>query len=172
MTNKTKTNYYLNLCIKSITGNINKDEDELLKKWLDESDENKSEYNRINKVWNLTSLYGNTELPDTETEWERLTGAIETMNEKKKARGKSEGLRDIKFKPVLRPVFGAVLAVLILATVIYIWNKTQYVPSEKIVSTVNNAHKEIRLPDGSKVILNSRSTIQYPETFYGNIREV
>ncbi len=172
MTNKQKTKHYLNLCIKSITGNTNKDEDELLKKWLNESDENKSEYNNIKKIWDLTSLYEDAQLPDAENEWRELSGITEPADSKAKIRAASRNIGNKKFKPAFKPVLAAALAVLILAAVVLIWNKTHYVPAEEIVLTADKAQKEIRLPDGSTVILNGRSTIRYPETFYGNIREV
>lgn len=63
----------------------------------------------------------------------------------------------------------AILLLAILSTVIYN-NFTQ--PSTLYVSTSYGEKKEVTLPDGSVVILNSMSSVSYPSKMNGKTREV
>ena len=52
---------FYDLCVKSVSGNINPDEDKLLKDWLLQSDENKNYYNEVKNVW---ERIGELKLPE------------------------------------------------------------------------------------------------------------
>ncbi len=170
--NKKIKSYYFNLCIKSITGNINEVEDELLKEWLNKSSANRAEFDKFKKIWDQSLIYERAEIPDGENEWNDL---YKTLNVPAKG---SEKFRIITYwrnsvlGRKLKPVFAAAALVLLLAAVLFVFNKYENNKVIKIVSTVSKENKQILLPDSSSVILNSESTLIYPETFPGNIREV
>lgn len=64
----------------------------------------------------------------------------------------------------------AVVVLAILSTFVY---KYMSSPSDMVyVSTSYGERKEVRLPDGSTVMLNSLSKLSYPEAMSGNTREV
>lgn len=77
------------------------------------------------------------------------------------------------FRKPLIQYFGyaaAIVVVVLLSTFIY--KNTTRTPDFLYASTSYGEKKEVILPDGSKVILNSQSTISYPPKMEGKTREV
>jgi transmembrane sensor len=170
--NKKIKSYYFNLCIKSITGNINKVEEELLKEWLSKTNVNRAEFNKIKKIWDQSLIYELTEIPDGENEWNEL---YKTINAPRKESEKFKIInywRNLVLGRKLKPVFTAAIIVLFLAAMLFVLNKIEHTTVNKTVTTVSNENKQILLSDSSSVTLNSKSTLIFPETFHGNIREV
>ncbi len=171
MNNKIKPNY-LNLCIRSLTGNINEVEDELLKKWLDESNANRTEFNKIKKIWDESLIYKETEVPDVEDEWNEFYKIINVDGRESKKHNIVTDIRNLILRRKLKPVFALAVVILFLFAIFFVLNKNKSTPVTNIVSTASNENKQILLPDGSRVTLNSESKIIFPETFQDNVREV
>ena len=163
----------ISLCIKDITGNIDDSERELLNSWLNESRDNIDEYERLKEIWNETQPHA-TQVPDVNEEWMMLSQKLELNKSvhKQSVREKiSSSLQSI-FGQGLKPAF-VIGLFLVAASVIYFTignNGPQYKLTE--VSTENGVHKTIDLPDGSTVMLNSGSSIQYTEPLNDKIREI
>lgn len=67
--------------------------------------------------------------------------------------------------------YAAAVVLLITTTFsLYYWNFGQ--PNMVVISTSYGEKKQIELPDGSKVVLNSLSSVSYPKKMKGNTREV
>jgi transmembrane sensor len=168
---------FRNLCIKAVTGNINEAEKAVLDKWLAESDEYAKEYEKIKTVWSFSSLEGIPEIPDIEGEWKTLSSRLELdrMDPKVKVSTANKIYTYIQslFIPRLKPITAGAFAVLLLIVSILILNKETPIPQvKKIVTTVNKEQKQIHLSDGSSVLLNSGSSIEFLETFSNKLREV
>ncbi len=154
---------YENLCIREITGNINEVEKKILDSWLNESDENRKEHERIKNIWIKTSPEEILN-PDTESEWFALNRKLEDN---------SQSARKYSFiKPKLRPVLAGVIAILLLFVSIYIVSNKEHTSQVKTIATFTKEHKEVHLPDGSIVLLNGSSEIKFLDNFDKNTREV
>jgi transmembrane sensor len=159
-----KNNRYRKLCIKEISGNINEAEKKIFDSWLNESDENRKEYEQIKTIWLSSMPHEVANIPDTETEWLALNRRLENNS-------KSPGKYSFG-KIKLKPAFAGAIAVLILFAGIYIVSNKIQKPQLKIIATVNDEHKEVHLPDGSVVLLNGDSRINFLDNFDGSTREV
>lgn len=153
---------YRALCIKEVTGNIPDNEKKILDLWLIESDENRKEYERIRNIW-IKTTPGETLLPDTETEWLALSRRLEDDSLVRKYSS---------IKPKFKPAFAGIIAILLLFLSVYIVINKEHAPQLKTVTTVNKEHKEVRLPDGTVILLNGSSQITFSDEFDENTREV
>ncbi len=178
MNTKKNMTKYIDLCIKSVTGNISKSENEKLDLWLEKSSKNKDEYENIKKIWEKTLLFDQAEIPDIETEWEMLNDAIRDKENKKQkllskifAKNTLAGLSP-RFGLRLRYELGFAFTLIILAVAFFMWNKPASGPVLEITAHAGQQQNQFKLPDGSDVLLNYNSSLQYPETFSGDIREV
>lgn len=171
------------VCIKSITKNINDEEEQLLKNWLSDSDKNRKEYEKISTLWEITLPKEIPQMPQIDEEWEALYNRIILYNNessKEKSSKKYFKIRLIpqpethyplvgipKFKPALS---AAMLILLILIGIIFLNRNTNH--QIKTLTTSSKERKHLTLSDGSTVYLNSNSSIKYLENFKENIREV
>jgi len=168
--------YYLRLCIKDATGDINKSEKQLLENWLSESQDRNKEYEKIKMIWKNSSHFTAPELPDAESEWEKLYDRI--MVDMSEYRIKNSQINNIRgffetvFKQNLKPAISGAVVILIIIAGIYILNKEEYIPKIISVSTANKEHKSVALSDGSTVELNNASSIEFAEMFSEKVREV
>ncbi len=171
MNKKIKSSYF-KLCIKSISGNINETEGELLKEWLNKSSANRAEFDKIKKIWDKSLIYEGTEIPYGENEWNELYKTINVPGKESEKFKFITYWKNLILERKLKPVFVAAAVVLFLTAMLFILNRNENTPLIKIVSTISKENKQILLPDSSSVTLNSESTLIFPETFPGNIREV
>jgi transmembrane sensor len=162
--------FYTDLCTKAITGNINEDEQTVLDKWLKKSGNNQKEFEQLKKVWNGIVNYEQNSVPNIDFEWDKMNHRI--MNEVKSSGFKSkwyEFIPELLFKPLYKPAIASlVLIILLLAYIIQL--KDEHFPIVS-VSTNPGEKKTITLSDGSSILLNYSSNIQYPKEF-SETREV
>ena len=162
--------FYSNLCIKSITGNITETEQAILTKWLNESYSNKKEYELLQLSWNRIAYNEEKNLPNMDIEWNKLNYRINI--EKKRTDYKIKWYRsipDILFKPIYKPAIAVIVLIILVA--FYVSQIKDELVSIKSVSTNPGEKKTIILSDGSSVLLNYSSKIEYPREF-SEIREV
>jgi transmembrane sensor len=164
------------LCIKELTNGISPVEKEILDKWLSQSPEYKLEYEKIKSVWISSAREEKFSMPDIDAEWNSLYERLE-LNKIKQA--SKESLLDkfsfylqTAFAPKWRPALGGALFIILFALGFVVWNNINSVPQIKTIATGNKEIKEVQLPDGSIVKLNNGSSIQYAESFSGDVREV
>lgn len=167
-----KKHDFQNLCQKNLTNNISDEEKKKFNILLEDSEQNRLEYETIKKLWEDTSPNTLNLESNTEMEWIKLSKNIEAASEEKMKDGRIiESIRSL-FKPGLRPAFSlAALLVLVISSILYFTN----IEMERVlqtISTANNEHKEITLSDGSLIKLNSGSQIEYYESFEEDKREI
>jgi len=164
------------LCIKSITGNINDHEKKALDQWISKSESNKKEYENLESLWKSTVPDKLPEFPLIEEEWLRLNERIRSIEVKDKliespVKRIAEYLQFI-FIPKLRPVVSGVIILFFIVSGIILLNQRVSFIKMDTVTTAKEERLTIHLPDGSIINLNERSQIQYPESFSKNIRDV
>ena len=164
------------LCVKKLTGNLEEEEKVILDNWLSQSSEYKKEFEKIESVWNQSAPNKIQSMPNVDSEWMALYNRL-GLN---KAEHTSKELFldriyfyfQLVFAPKWKATFGGAFVVILLAASFFIWNGRDFKPQVKLIATGNKELKEVQLPDGSIVKINNGSSIQFPEKFDENIREV
>jgi transmembrane sensor len=162
--------FYTDLCIKAITGNINEVEKNVLDSWLKKSGNNQKEFEQLKNVWNGITNFEQVSIPNIDVEWDKLHDRI--INKGISSDNKTnwyEFIPELLFKPLYNPAIAS-LVLIILLLVYIIQLKDERFPIVS-VSTKAGEKKTITLSDGSSVLLNYSSNIQYPKEF-SETREV
>jgi transmembrane sensor len=178
MERKMKHNIDHNVLIKILSGSANNSDLEKFNKWLGESERNKTEFEELKKVWQMTEPKQIQVLPDVKEEW---NGLISEINNTKRIPQKNnklfEAIKSIDqfiFASKLRPVFATIITLLFISLYFFIINKESIIPvvEYQSITTSKLDKTEINLPDGSKVFLNGGSKIIYPDKFIEDNREI
>jgi transmembrane sensor len=171
--------HYKSLCIKEITGNITGMEKQALDNWLSESSENKNEYEKLKETWIVSNI---NELPpsiDIDMEWTKLNNKLINFDRDDIKETIFQKLFSPNPIPKLAAVLAGIFIICIVVLGIYLSNR-DLVKSQLIIEkTSNNEYKNIKLPDGSTVYLNSGSSIKFlvrsegeKKTFFNGERDV
>ena len=164
------------LSIKSITGNINDTEKKLLNDWLNESELDRREFEKLGSIWKSTLPDNLPELPALDSEWMKLNEMIKSSEKKNNIAGatveKIFEFIQFNFLPKLRPVVSAAILLFFIVSGILLLNLKVPSVEIKIISTARNERINVSLPDGSLINLNANSTIEYPESFSKKNRDV
>jgi transmembrane sensor len=147
------------LIIKVLSGKATSEEKEQLKNWLEESDNNKKEYDNIALLWNkMDGIYDKTEFD--------LKKAKQSIHSKLLSR-QQQNQRHVR---IYKYAVAAIIILLIGAGFIFYYTVNQR-QSEKIYYS-DNSVKEIVLPDGSHSWLNMHSSLSLAPDFSQKHREV
>jgi ferric-dicitrate binding protein FerR (iron transport regulator) len=159
------------LIVKHLSGETTPAEEAQLREWLDREPAHRETFEAHQQLWLLTRQQPAID-PQTEREWQNF--AQQAFREAKPAREHEtfpQGRR-----PLTRwPVYGLAAAVtlLLLCTILLVSR-----PGNTLLQTLSQREvradslRELRLPDGTLVWLNRRSTLRYPRWFGGSAREV
>ena len=137
---------------KYIAGNATEAEKQRVRKWIQENPENMREYMAQRKLHDMAL-------------WRTEPVAEENSRERKHF-----SLRGVCMEAAK---IAAVLAIVLLGT--HYWTGKHQVPEDKTWQSIYvpaGQRAELMLADGTKVWLNSRSTLTFPGSFKGNIRNV
>ncbi|RHI97511.1 FecR family protein [Phocaeicola vulgatus] len=137
---------------KYIAGNATEAEKQRVTKWIQENPENMREYMAQRKLHDMVL-------------WRTEPVAEENSRERKHF-----SLRGVCMEAAK---IAAVLAIVLLGT--HYWTGKHQVPEDKTWQSIYvpaGQRAELMLADGTKVWLNSRSTLTFPGSFKGNIRNV
>lgn len=137
---------------KYIAGNATEAEKQRVTKWIQENPENMREYMAQRKLHDMAL-------------WRTESVAEENSRERKHF-----SLRGVCMEAAK---IAAVLAIVLLGT--HYWTGKHQVPEDKTWQSIYvpaGQRAELMLADGTKVWLNSRSTLTFPGSFKGNIRNV
>jgi len=162
------------LCIKAVSENISTAEKQLFDKCLAESEENRNKFEEIKTIWAATTPDNIPELQDADSEWNLLSERIRLSEKEEKKITISKRffnfnrlLFTLKWKPALA---GSIIIVLSIFAVILFTSKKE--SQLKTVSTANQEHKSVQLPDGSTAYLNYLSSIAFVDEFDEDIRSI
>jgi ferric-dicitrate binding protein FerR (iron transport regulator) len=155
---------FMNLCAKSIIGNLSESEQAVLEKWLTESDTNRKEFEQLKNAWSRIIHNKENSLPNLDIEWNKLNYRIANETKDSKSDKKwYEAIPEILYKPFYKPAI-AVIVLLALSAVYIIHINNEPIPTVT-VSTKPGEKKTIMLSDGSSVLLNYSSNLEYPKEF-------
>jgi ferric-dicitrate binding protein FerR (iron transport regulator) len=149
--------------INYITGNLSSEEAEAVRTWIKSSEDSRKEFYLLKNIYSLTA--GNSELPELDADYHYLKRKIFS--------NKSTTLIYL-LKHTLK--YAAVVAVTLLA--VYFSNKiATQTPGEERAAQFHQITvplgqiSEFTFADGTRVWLNSGTTLRFPETA-GNSREI
>ena len=175
---KMKNSKYYKLCAKTVSGEISPEEKHNLDEWLGISPENHLFFENIKSAWDHTEPIPVPSIPDTDREWSHLEHSLEVDTGLKKDRpffpvfqdivGVLTGFIGTRFRPVVYS-----FATILILVVGFLFLKNQFSrPHFQEIITYHKQKTVLNLSDGSRIHLNSGSSIKYPRTFSDTIREV
>lgn len=149
-------------------------EEEILKNWISQSEYNREQFYILKGLWQNT----HTEVNRTNSN-ELFDKTMKKIASSKTGEYKFSypDVNVNKKKPYIRSWIAASLTVIMITSALFFYQKGQFdsVSDQLLVVEESNPagrKSRILLPDGSVVWLNSGSTINYPESFAENNREV
>jgi transmembrane sensor len=171
-----KQSDYLSLCARSLSGELSEEEKRKLETWLALAPENRDLMDRVARTWRRTEPQSPPLKPDAESGWRFLEHSLGLApvadNARKSAshgiftRIPALGNRKVRTAAVS---FASIALVIAAAWVLKSWAPG---PNMKTVVTANRERIEVVLSDGSRVRLNSGSSLKYPDRFSGSARQV
>jgi len=168
------TKYSL-LCTRKLTGEITPVEERELEIWLAASDNNRSMLEGMNRVWQNSEPPATVHSVDIDAEWailEKRLGLDATAVEKQVKRNTGPfRIRTFAFSR-FKPAFALAMATVIVVTGLLIWRNMADAPRLQEILTSNAQTRVILLSDGSKVTINSGSSVRYQQPFSKEIRIV
>jgi transmembrane sensor len=158
------------LC-KYLQGETSEEENSVLLKWVNQSKTNERLFLEMKYIWETSRSAGLLPEINKNRDWEKLLDKIQFT-------GSSGGKeKTINFRSVIIGIV-KIAAVFILAFLVaWLVLKPKERPAENSVSyyefrTPKGARSEVQLPDGSKVWLNSKSLVRFPNDFTGTNRHI
>lgn len=165
---------YQQLCVKAVTGSISSNEKQMLENWLNQSGENRLEFEKIKNIWDQSLTNETIQMPDIDMEWLELNNKIQMIKTHKKENffnKVSSFIQSLRIA-ALKPAVGFGFAAILLIIGIYIYKMETSSLRYEIKSTANMEQKTIHLSDGSIIYLNTSSKVKYPDKFTGDVREI
>ncbi|HTN45271.1 MAG TPA: FecR domain-containing protein [Flavipsychrobacter sp.] len=154
-------NYMIeDLLVKHLLGETNAQEDKYVQDWLEAAAENKKHFAQLKLIWNSSKKFTAETTIDENDAWQRLQQRIAYEEAGKK--------KTIVFKPSYIRIAAGLLLLIAIGWSYFTWNRS---PEMLVVQSQEEVLTQT-LPDGSVVTLNKNSSVQYPEEFKGNERNV
>jgi transmembrane sensor len=148
-----------------LVGEISPADELIFQEWLASSEENKAHFAAMQKIWDA-GLEDEQFEPNVEMAWNKVSKEL-GLEEKKRV-GKVVQMPSRTNQLLYR----IAATVVILLGVTWIYTSKFSEPEMIKFASLANEQKEIVLPDESVVYLNANSSIEYPEKFKGDTREI
>jgi transmembrane sensor len=146
---------YWELISKYLSNNITLPEIEELMQWVDKDSEQADLFKELQQVWEYSQTYGQEFNPDTELAWEKV--------EKRLLQDTSKSLYPVKIRSTNRywQIAAAIGLLCVMSVFFYRIIRTDTTE----FATIKGEHKQLLLPDGSKIWLNEQSSLAYTADF-------
>lgn len=166
---KNTENFNWELLAKYISNETNSHENLKVESWLNTSDKNCEELEKIKLMLKETDVYFKNKKFNSNAAWNNVHSKIQSTHPERLQHKKIRKEAISKFYK-----YAAILMVtLLLGSVTYIGFKNQLSPlSSQSVSAENQVVNHYVLPDGTVVTLNRNSTLHFPKHFNKSVREV
>lgn len=152
---------YWNLMSRYLANDLSIKETEELLAWLDDDPARADLLKELRDTWDATNNYPEDFEVDTRAGWQRLRAAIEVKQ------------ADAEPGTIRRYNWLGIAASLLIITFLGFWGISSLMRDPITVVTLAGQHKEVVLPDGSKVWLNEESELSYyPDLNTKSTREV
>lgn len=164
---------YHNLCAKALAGEITDQEKEILDSWIKDSPANKAYYEDVHKAWEFASPVPVPPMPSVDEAWAEIAPITRSIPQK----GWNQFFTNIVDRmrrfamPPLRPAMISLAATAVAVIALIIINPFIDVGTQQ-VTTYNKQKMLVDLSDGSRIHINSGSTLKFPKQFTDEIREV
>lgn len=174
--------YYTDLITKYASGEISEQEVRQLEAWVKSDPANAGKFREMLKVWNLAGQSSHVADPDIDEEWNILKSRISQVKNETNITGEFKPvfhIADVTDQPSLtgrrRRIFALTLRIaagfmLLMLPAYFLYKTVTAVTSVRITAAATI--KEVRLPDGTLVVLNSGSTLEFPSEFTGHFRRL
>ena len=145
--------YYQGLCVKSFTGNILENEKKKLDDWIQISEKNKKEYQKMIDIWQNSIPKQAPVLPDIDEEWFAISNRIEngsnmSLKKLRKYEILSVFTTGIRFKPIY---VGAVVT-MVIAFALFFMIKQNHPVTKNVIYASERDNRIVHLLDGSTVL--------------------
>ena len=151
---------YILLIHKKLKGKLSDPEKRELEEWLDKEG-NQNADSQLSHIWDLSSQYKSDYEPDTEKGLSRLKDRMRNV----RAEAKPTPVRQLGRHRMIR---WAAAAAILLVSIGWWYSQTYLFSTEQIVSAPAEQIRELTLPDGSTVVLNVNSSLNFPKSFKGD----
>ncbi len=148
------------LIVNYLGGNASKDECKVLESWISESDENLKYFRQLKKIWESS-------LEMTVSTDKALAKVLKQINKEQNS---------LTFWQIAQRI-AAILFIPLLVSMLWMYSGKHIKIAEHTVTynkvvAAFGTFSLLELPDGSKVWLNSGSSLRYPDKFLSNNRTV
>ncbi|MGB8195245.1 MAG: FecR domain-containing protein, partial [Chitinophagaceae bacterium] len=142
---------------KYFSGHATSEEEQLVRSWVEQSEDNRAEFNLLEKLWNASGEE-TAIVFDTQKAWQAVDARIQS------------GAQQVTRKGLIRRMVAIAAAAAIILLAGLWWLNTDHVVMQTVVAS--EGVNEIRLEDGSIVYLRGGAELQYPTSFGKNERNV
>lgn len=161
-------NKYKVLIVKYLQSEATPEEQKLVENFIASSERNKQLFESYRGLMFLTQKKRVDYNPDKA--WERVLNRIQKIQNENS--GSSPVIkRSIRNLPIYKFVLSSAAAILVILVGIVALMNNEKVAMKQISSGLTVASPS-KLPDGSSIVLNSNSTLKFPEKFEKDVREV
>lgn len=155
------------LISKILSGEGSPEEKQTLKRWMEESSENSQYFRRLEQIWQSAEIKAEAFEPDAQVALQKLDRLI---SDKQQIENKGR-----TFLYQYLKIAAAILLIAMSVSVGLFYGLDAYQSEERNLITITatpESGEPVVLEDGTKVWLNSHSSLSYPEKFTENKREV
>lgn len=168
--------YYINIIHKYLGKEASSQEEEELKRWLEESEANQERFGEERLLWKLSGEGKKLNLAiDVDQEFAALQDRIkaDALASGESTEGRESGENKLDEEPKRRFNYLSIAASIVVLIALGLALQLGIGSSSDLIeiSTLAEA-QELVLADGSRVKLNAESILRYPETFEGDERRV
>jgi transmembrane sensor len=153
----------IELMIDEFDGNLSGEGMTELQQWIESGEENKTTYHEFHRIKNSMDILAVYKELDENTSWDALD---EKLNAEAKA--KTVKLTSHKNRVAMWWLSAAAMIVAVIGSTLY-FSMTAGVVT---LTTLANQHQTVNLPDGSSVVLNENTTLEYNKNEFAKNREL
>ena len=160
-----QNDYYITLLHKKLSGDISPPEREELSAWINASPDHQQIVQSVEKAWDLSGGFQREVVVDLDEDFAMLEEKMDTAVETPPAK--------VVAMPARRRWIWIAASIAVLLLAVFGLNNFRNQPVEWLtLTTTATETKEIVLSDGSKIWLNHNSSLEYPQEFQGQERNV
>lgn len=171
---------YENLLARFFSGEASAEERVALASWRTASLENERRFAEYEKLWRDLGAEKRPRVPNVDETWRELEIKLGLPQTQEQRPGRILAMKKPAPRVAPASVFAwrgrsgmlAVAAILLLTCSALLYKTWQRPPAMQTFFTANAEQRQVELPDGSRVTLNSGSTLEYPPTFASTERIV
>lgn len=148
---------------KYVSNNISSEDEKVLMDWIKENPANIITFNKIEKLWNLSSNLKIEKKRDVSKAWSEFQSLVNTQPERKKT--------EFKYYKIAASLI-IFFSLCVFLKLIFFKPNNSVNDLSMITIITKDSSKVFFLPDSSQIHLNKQSSFKYPEQFATNERKV